>query len=253
MNNALNFPFIIFVSIFITMWCAARLGDSLRNRSMPLEEVGLKDLNIVLGATLTLLGLIIGFSFSMAVARYDLRKSYEEAEANAIGTEYIRSDLLPAADAAKVRELLKLYLDQRVLFYTIGNVQQRAQINVRTVQLQSEMWSAAKSGAVANPTAVLALAVAGMNDVLNSEGFTQAAWWNRIPPTAWALMSLISIGCSFLIGYSAHRTWKTVLTVLPLAVSISFFLIADIDSPTGGSVRVLPENLIRLSQTINAE
>ena len=51
-------------------------------------------------ATLTLLGLIIGFSFSMAITRYDLRKNYEEAEANAIGTEYVRAGLLPAADAA---------------------------------------------------------------------------------------------------------------------------------------------------------
>ena len=54
----------------------------------------------VLAATLTLLGLIIGFSFSMAISRYDQRKNYEEAEANAIGTEYVRADLLPAADAA---------------------------------------------------------------------------------------------------------------------------------------------------------
>lgn len=69
------------------------------------------------GAPLTLLGLIIAFSFSMAVSRYDLRESYEEAGANAIHTEYVRADLLPAADALTVRALLKRYLDQRVLFY----------------------------------------------------------------------------------------------------------------------------------------
>jgi hypothetical protein len=56
---------------------------------------------------LTLLGLIIGFSFSMAVNRYDQRKPYEQAEANAIGTEYVRADLLPVADAAKVHTLLR--------------------------------------------------------------------------------------------------------------------------------------------------
>src|SRR5262245_10726477 len=63
----------------------------------------------VRNATLTLLGLIIGFSFSMAVTRYDQRKNYEEAEANAIGTEYVRADLLPAEDAGKVRKLLIRY------------------------------------------------------------------------------------------------------------------------------------------------
>ena len=69
-------------------------------------------------ATLTLLALIIGFTFSMALNRYDQRKIYEEEEANAIGTEYLRAELLPAADAAKVRTLLLNYLDQRVLFYS---------------------------------------------------------------------------------------------------------------------------------------
>ena len=70
-----------------------------------------------MAATLTLLGLIIGFSFSMAISRYDQRKNYEEAEANAIGTEYVRADLLPAADAERMHGLLRNYLDQRVLFY----------------------------------------------------------------------------------------------------------------------------------------
>ncbi|MCX6374485.1 MAG: hypothetical protein NTU88_00345 [Armatimonadetes bacterium] len=72
---------------------------------------------IILAASLTLLGLIIGFSFSMATARYGQRKNYEEAEANAIGTECVRADFLPTADAARLRTPLRDYLDQRVLFY----------------------------------------------------------------------------------------------------------------------------------------
>ena len=72
-----------------------------------MEEANREDLDLIVTATLTLLGLIIGFSFSMAVNRYDQRKIYEEAEANAIGTEYVRADLLPAADAARVRALAK--------------------------------------------------------------------------------------------------------------------------------------------------
>jgi len=71
-------------------------------------------ISTVLTATLTLLALIIGFSFSMAVSRYDQRKNYE---ANAIGTEYVRADLLPADDGTKLRELLRKYVNQRILFY----------------------------------------------------------------------------------------------------------------------------------------
>ena len=82
------------------------------------EKEEREDFGIVLSAALTLLTLILAFSFSMAITRYDQRKNYEEAEANAIGTEYVRADLLPPAEAVKVRELLRKYLDQRVLFYT---------------------------------------------------------------------------------------------------------------------------------------
>src|SRR5208282_5602357 len=133
---------------------------------------------LVLAASLTLLGLIIGFSFSMAVTRYDQRKNYEEAEANAIGTEYLRADLLPAANAAKVRVLLREYLDQRILFYQSRDERRLREIDVSTARLQTELWSAVQATAAAVPTPIVALAVAGMNDVLNSQGYTQAAWWN---------------------------------------------------------------------------
>jgi hypothetical protein len=94
-----------------------------------MESEEREDFGVLLTATLTLLGLIIGFTFSMAISRYDQRKNYEEEEANAIGTEYLRANATQTA-----------------------------------------------------------LAVMGMNDVLNTQGYTQAAWWNRIPMAAWGLM-----------------------------------------------------------------
>jgi hypothetical protein len=124
----------------------------------------------MLSATLTLLGLLIGFSFSMAISRYDQRKNYEEAEANAIGTEYVRADLLPTVDAAKVRALLRSYIDQRILFYKTRDKQKLLQINADTAQLQSELWSAVRAPAASQPMPVSALAISGMNDVLNSQG-----------------------------------------------------------------------------------
>src|SRR5882672_8108971 len=107
MDTLIDFPLLVFVLSFVVMWSAARLGFFLRKRQLNLQEEVPRELDLIVGATLTLLGLIIGFSFSMAISRYDQRKNYEEAEANAIGTEYARADLLPAADAAKVRSLLK--------------------------------------------------------------------------------------------------------------------------------------------------
>jgi hypothetical protein len=238
---------------FIILWISAAIGVSLFKRRM-LEKDAREDFSVILAATLTLLALIIGFSFSMATNRYDLRKNYEEAEANAIGTEYLRADLLPAADAERVQALLVKYIDQRVLFYTIRDEQQIAKINADTAQLQAELWSAIKQSADSRPAPIIALVASGMNDVLNSQGYTQAAWWNRIPIAAWGLMAAIAVCSNLLIGYGARdiKTERILLLVLPLVVAIAFFLIADLDSPRGGVIRVSPQNLISLSESLHA-
>src|SRR6516165_138494 len=101
MINIFDHPFIVFLVSLLAQWGAAYTGDLLRRRR-PLGTKEREDFDTVLTATLTLLALIIGFSFSMAVGRYDLRKNYEEAEANAIGTEYVRAGLLPGDNPAKV-------------------------------------------------------------------------------------------------------------------------------------------------------
>lgn len=210
------------------------------------------DFNIALTATLTLLALIIGFSFSLAMSRYDQRRNYEEAEANAIGTEYLRVDVLPAADAAKIKNLLEHYTDLRISYYRSRPGSALKQIDAETAQLQGQLWRAVEVPASAQPTPVSALTIAGMNDVLNSQGYTQAAWWYRIPREAWVLMVLIAIYANLLMGFGAQgpRT-NSLLLVLPFLVSISFLLIADIDSPRGGLLRVHPVNLISLSESFH--
>jgi hypothetical protein len=254
MDRLMNFPFLIFMLAIVVLWLSARIGAYLGKSRGKLAEVDREDFGQVVAATLTLLGLIIGFSFSMAITRYDQRKNYEEAEANAIGTEYVRADLLPAADATRLRTLLKNYLALRISFYEARDEGQLPQINASTAQVQSELWTAAQAPAAAQPSPVIALAVAGMNDVLNSQGYTQAAWWNRIPAAAWGLMVLIAICCNLLIGYGARHgdTKAHLFLVLPLVLSISFLLIADIDSPRGGIIRVRAQNLSSLSQSLQA-
>jgi hypothetical protein len=249
----MNFPLLVFAMSFLLLSLAAAVGDIVRSKIHPLVEEERDDFGIILSATLTLLGLLIGFSFSMAISRYDQRKNYEEAEANAIGTEYVRADLLPPGDRARVRELLRMYVDERVLFYTTRDRGRLAKINTDTAELQNELWAAVRPAATAQPTAVVALVISGMNDVLNSQGYTQAAWWNRIPLAAWALMAAIAICCNLLVGYGARRRDWHIFLILPMAVSLAFFLISDIDSPRGGAIRVAPHNLISVSESFLAQ
>jgi hypothetical protein len=252
MSHVLRFSFLVLALSFLALWLSVAIGVFVRKRRRSVEENEREDFGTIMSAILTLLGLIIGFSFSMAIYRYDQRKVLEEAEANAIGTEYVRADFLPAPNAAKVRALLREYLDQRLLYYTTRDEQQLAKIESATTQLDAELWSAVQLPTAAQPTAPLTLTAMGINDVLNSRGYTQAAWSNRIPNAAWCLMVVIGICSNLLIGYGGRRggARTTLLLVLPLVIAISFMLIADIDSPRGGVVRVNAENLVSLSQSL---
>jgi hypothetical protein len=253
MSGVFDRPLTVFAASIVVQCLAAYCGYLLRPRERSTGTAPAGDLDTIHAAALTLLGLIIGFTFSMAVGRYDQRKNYEEEEANAIGTEYSRADLLPNDTAAKVRALLSGYINQRIQFYVIRDQRQIAQINADTAVLQNELWSAGLQAARAQPTPLMALVVSGMNDVLNSQGYTQAAWLNRIPLGAWALMQVIAIACNLLLGYKLVGRGTYVLLILPMITSIAFFLIADIDSPRYGVIRVIPQNLILQSQAMETQ
>lgn len=126
------------------------------------------------------------------------------------------------------------------------------QIDKLTSQLQADLWAAVRAPAMAEPTPVAALVLAGMNDVINSQGYTQAAFWNRIPQAAWWLMAAIALCSNVLFGYRSRSgmSARKIALVLPFVVSIAFLLIADIDAPRHGLIHVSPQNLESLAKSI---
>ena len=248
MESLAHYPFFVFVLTFVFLSIATMAGAFLHRRYPTVTADHKEELGVILAATLTLLALIIGFSFAMATNRYDERKRLEQAEASATHTEILRAELMQPAEAAKVRKLLGEYLDQRILFYDINDNSRRAQIAQRTSQLEADLWATTREAA-AQPMPAVVLVVAGMNDVFKAQGDAQAADGNRIPIAAWLLMAAIALCCTVLLGYRARASMRLAL-VLPLVVAVSFFLIADIDTPRHGLIHVGPENLESLAKSL---
>lgn len=248
-DHPLPFAFVVLLAFTL----ATSIGALLATRQGGLSSGQREDFNLVLGATMTLLSLIIGFSFSMAISRYDQRKSLEEAEANAIGTAYNRVELLGEQRAVEIKRLLQEYTRLRFSFYLAHDENGLKEVNMKTEGVQEALWAATAAGAKEQPTPLGALAAASVNDVINSQGYTQAAWWNRIPRGAWMLMLAIGFVASTMVGYSARMAWKepVVMLMLPLVTSVAIFLIADIDSPRGGMIRLQPQNLTALSNSFH--
>ena len=250
MEQMMNYPVLICIVALVCLWAIALLGLLIRKGKKTESEAEREEFGIVLSATLTLLGLLIGFSFSMAINRYDQRKNYEEEEANAIGTEYLRADLLSEPVRQKVKAQLVEYLDLRIRKYQAHASENAQELGLKTARLQQEMWDAVEGAAAARTDPVMAAVVTGMNDVINRQGYTQAARWNRIPLPAWGLMAAIALFSNFLVGYRAEKRHTFLLLIVPLAIAVSFLLIADIDSPNGGVIRVAPQNLIALAESL---
>ena len=244
-------PIILSLVCFALIASAGWIGHQFRRKSGPIDEDDRSDLSLIVTATLTLLGLIIGFTFSMAVTRYDLRKHCEADEANSIGTEYNRADMLPAADATAIHDLLKEYLGLRIQFYEIRHDRSRLnQVELSRSRIQKRMWDIVAAVGASRSSATFALVVAGMNQVIDNQGYAQAAWWNRIPRAAWILMVAIAVCSNYLVGCNSCKYGKPIYLVLPLAIAISFMLIADIDSPRNGLIFIRPDNLRSLAETM---
>ena len=251
MTELVDRPVLMLVVSFVGLLLAAMLGVVAHKAWNPVKASDHNELAIVQSAALTLLGLIVGFSFAMAISRYDQRKGLEEADTNAIGTEYLRAGLLADDAAANARNALKRYLDLRIQFYVTSDEGALARIGAERAKLEADLWAAARSLSAVSPTPITTLVASGLNDVFNSTDATAAGWLDRIPVPAWWLLMMIGVAANVMLGYGARR-FDPLLIVVPLTISVSLFLIADIDSPRGGVVQVPALNLTRLAKSLNA-
>jgi hypothetical protein len=243
-------PLALFAFAFVVQALAAYLGRVIGRRMAPDADSNRADLTAIVGPTMTLLALATGFTLAMAVGNFNQRRSLEDAEAAAISTEYMRVDLLMTDQAAQARDLLGRYIRQRILFYQVDDPARLAQIRSQTEALQSQLWSVVVRAPMASHTPVNPLAVAGMNDVLNSEAHTDAAWGYHIPVTVWLLLLVVAFAGNALFGFSERRRNILILMAFPLIIAVPFFLISDVDSPRGGLIRVVPVNLIAHAQLL---
>ena len=242
--HLIDLPLLFFIVSFALLWGSARVGLWMRRRHGEIGSPERDDLTLALSSVVTLLALIIGFSFSMAVARYDLRKTDEATEANAIGTEYARLVTLDATRAADARRLMKVYVGERIAWYEPRDGGQLQKVEAATRDTQNRMWSIVAGAAREEQTPVRAMVAVGMNEVIDSQGFSSSAWLNRIPIAAWLLMGAIAVCAAAMMGYTTRSPGPRWFIVFPLIIALSFFLIADLDSARRGVIPVLPENII---------
>ena len=227
----LDSPFVVFVISLVVLTLSVRTGIFLQWLRGEGKDAIHSDLGVVTAASLTLLALLTSFSFSMATSRYDQRRTFELQEARLITVEFYRTDLLPEPNAAEAKALLAEYADARIEFYDVRA--DLSKLNAKTDGLEKQLWTAVHLPPVATPNSVTALPVAGLDAIFGSRVDAESAWENRIPPTAALLLLTIAACANFLSGLGARTPRSRLHYLLPLLVSVAFFLIADIENPSG--------------------
>jgi hypothetical protein len=220
---------------------AARDGESARAGA-----------GVVEGAVFALLGLLIAFTFSGAASRFDQRRTLIIEEANAIGTAYLRLDLLPAAAQGELRAEFRSYLDARLAAYRA--IPDLARLNAelaRSVALQQEIWTKAVAASAGTPAAMLLLPA--INEMFDIATTRTMAGQVHPPPALFALLLLLALLGGLLAGYAMssaeRRSWVHMAT-FAFALAGAVYVIIDMEYPRLGLIRVdaFDEVLVDLRQ-----
>lgn len=243
---------VVFVGTVVVLGAAAKAGHLIGARMRArLGEAAPPDLGAALGGLLGLLALLLAFTFAMAGQRYDWRKALVVDEANAIGTAWLRADLIPEPQAAQARQVLRAYAQARA---DVIEASRRAEAIARSERLQSELWGITRAAAAAAPTPTVALFVVAVNEVIDVHGLrVQAALRNRIPPTIFVTLLAVAILVMAATGYAGGLTRErsslsSILLVLVLAVVIT--LILDLDRPYDGLLTVSQQAIVDVLQSM---
>ena len=236
---------VLFTSIlFVGMLCAAevgrRIGGAHTRRSGELAQ----GIDAVEAAVFGLLALLIAFTFSGAASRFDDRRHLIAEEANAIGTAYLRVDLLPADAQPEIRTLFRRYLDVRWDTYrhTADDVETNAMLRAGAA-LQSQIWtkavSACQAPGVSAPTATLVLS--SLNEMFDITDTRVAATRNHPPQVVFWLLAALCLLAALLVGYATSRNKERIwlhTIVFAAILSLTVYVILEIEYPRRGLIRV---------------
>jgi hypothetical protein len=205
----------------------------------------------MVASTLGLLAFILAFTFGLAASRFDAKRQLLVDEANAIGTTYLRADMLPER-RDELRALLREYVDVRIDAINPGKLAQSIR---RSEDLQNRLWGLTVPIAVKNPNSIIVgLFVQSLNDVIDLHTKRlAAAVRNRIPFAIWAALYGISVFSFAAMGYHSGLTGTTrslVIIAVAFTFSVVIVLIADLDRSQEGVLTVSPQALIDLRQSM---
>ena len=239
---------VVFGAVFLANIVGNHLGRRRRGSGLDAAQLG-----TVQGGLLGLLGLLLAFSFATAAGRFADRQELTLQESNAIGTAYLRADLLPPPHADALRAALKSYVAARIAFYDAGSDSDAVQATIATgEQLHKAIWSAGIAGVRENPAATTVV-VAALNEVIDLHAARVDALHRHLPTAVVLLLLLTAMLVAGSVGFSTglagvRHVWGNIAFVLVTGAVLSLTL--DLDYPRAGFVRVGQLPMLELQRSL---
>ena len=231
----------LFVGILVALALGRWIGKRTIAQALPALPPNIGSLE---SAVFALLGLLIAFTFSGALTRFDVRRAQAVDEVNAIGTAYLRIDLLPPGAQPRMRETFREYVDSRIATYAKLPDIAAAQMELaHTQQLQTEIWRQAVQAtgqAGSHPQAML-LVMPAFNDMFNFTTLRIAATQMHPPNVIYGMLIALALASALLAGYqsASEKMYDWVHQIgFAAIVSITVYVILDIEHPRLGLVRL---------------
>jgi hypothetical protein len=253
-TNEWVFDFLFFALMLAASEAGFRLG---RNAGPRTTEKTKGQVSVIEGSIIGLLGLLLGFSMSMSVSRFEARKQLVLEEANAIGTSYLRTQLLPASEAADIASLLRSYVNLRVQNVRDGqNFERLKTVREQCARLQEEFWSKAVAYALKNPNPVRSgLLLQSLNQVIDLDAARWMTFLNHVPEAVIYVNALVALLAISLVGYAigmAGRRQVFSVLLLVLAITAVLAVLIDLDRPGEGFIRVSQQPMIDLQKDLQS-
>jgi hypothetical protein len=200
-----------------------------------------------------LLGLLLGFTVAMVLPKFDQRRGLVSDEAHAIDTTWLRAETLPEPQRDRTFQLLREYAVVRRDFahQKLADQQDLNRHIQQTKALQDQLWQQIVPVAVQNQTSITAAYMQALNEMIGVSEKRLTAFENRVPTEVWSIILLVAIFQSFITGYSLKRKIWLTLIGIPLVVAAVMALIADLDDPHSGNIRIEQSSMNRLINDIS--
>jgi len=253
-------PLLAGLIIFALLIAAEEAGFRWRKRRLrgSSESIEKGDIALILGSVLTLMSLMLGFTYMMSSDRYEARRQLVIEEANAIGTAYLRAQLLPGGMQDEVQALLRQYLDVRIQEGRVDSTEPELHESLlhQAKLMEAQLWNHAVRAAELDGSVVTSgFFIQSLNELIDTSGTRNAALNRHVPEIVLFLMFATIVLTTATLGYASglagHRVTLAAF-VLVMLIALVVYLIINLDRPRRGPIQVSHESMLSLQQTIGA-